>query len=68
MSANPLKETGANQTPQQALPGNGTLKNRRSDESAFVNLYSELTEQDESQARSTFMFVICDNEESNLQD
>jgi hypothetical protein len=39
--------------------------NRHRDERALVNLYRELTGENESQARSAFMFVICDNEESS---
>ena len=66
MISDELKQTGVNRTPQQEFPGNGTLKDLQNDERALVNLYIELTGEDESQARSTFMFVIRDNEELTL--
>ena len=64
MSTDRLKGSGATQAAQQALPGNATLKNQKTDESALVNLYMEITQETEAQARSVFMFVISDNEES----
>ena len=52
MNADRPKETEANQAP-------GDLPNR---EPALVKLYQELTGEDESQARNTFMFVLGDKE------
>jgi hypothetical protein len=42
---------------------NGAPTDLQNREPALVNLYEELTGEDESQARNTFMFVIGDNEE-----
>jgi hypothetical protein len=42
---------------------NGAATDLQNHEPALVNLYIELTGENESQARNTFMFVIGDNEE-----
>ena len=65
MNSDRQKETSVNGTPHRALRGNGTLTDLQNREPALVNLYEELTGEDESQARNTFMFVIGDNEEFN---
>ena len=62
MNSDRPKQTSVNGAPQQAL-GNGTLTDSQNDEPALVNLYIELTGEDESQARNTFMFVIGDDRE-----
>jgi len=49
-----------NGMPQQAL-ANGAPTDLQIHEPALVRLYEELTGEDESQARNTFMFVIRDN-------
>jgi hypothetical protein len=49
-----------NGMPQQAL-ANGSPTDLQNHEPALVRLYEELTGEDESQARNTFMFVIRDN-------
>ena len=67
MSANQLRQIETTQTPQQAPPGNGVVKNALSDESALVNLYQNITQENESQARSVFMFVVRDNEDSTVR-
>lgn len=51
--------------PLQPSGGNGATTNLQNREPALVNLYIKLTGKDDSQARSTPMFVIDDNEESN---
>lgn len=65
MNSDRPKETSVNGSSHQALRGNGALTDLQNDEPALVNLYIELTGEDESQARNTFMFVIGDIEESN---
>ena len=67
MSANQLRQIETNQTPQQAPPGNDAVKNALSDESALVDLYQNITQENESQARSVFMFVVHDNEDSTAR-
>jgi hypothetical protein len=42
---------------------NGAPMDLQNREPALVNLYIELTGEDESQARNTFMFVIGENRE-----
>ena len=65
MSANQPQETGTSQTSPQALPGNAPGNNPQNHEHTLVNLYKEITQEDESQARSTFMFVTRETEESS---
>jgi len=67
MSANQLRQIEINQTPQQAPPGNGAVKNAPSDESALVALYQNITQENESQARSAFMLVVHDNDDSTAR-
>lgn len=55
-----LNQTNVNGMPQQAL-ANGAPMDLQNHELALVKLYEELTGEDESQARNTFMFVIRDN-------
>jgi hypothetical protein len=54
-----LNQTSVNGTPQQAL-ANGAPTELQNRVPALVRLYEELTGEDESQARNTFMFVIGD--------
>lgn len=63
MNSDRPNSTNVNGAPQQTLPGNGAPTDLQNREPALVNLYEELTGEDESQARNTFMFVISDNEE-----
>jgi hypothetical protein len=58
MSSDQPKEKTTNQAPQDGL------KSLQSGEPVLVTLFSEITGESESQARSTFMFVGGDNEES----
>ena len=67
MSADQLKQTKNNQKPQPVLPGNGAVKNPLSDESALLHLYRDITQENESQARSVFMFVARDHEDSDAR-
>ena len=67
MSADRPTQSGTNQVPQEATPGNGASKNSRSDESALIDLYRDITQEDESQARNVLMFVIHDDEEANAR-
>jgi hypothetical protein len=60
MSANQLKQSEPIQPPTQARPGNGAW-----DESALIDLYRNITQENELQARSVFMFVVRANEEPN---
>lgn len=57
MNADQPGQDGANHTPQD-------LQNQ---ETSLINLYEELTGEDESQARSTFMYVLGDDATSNPQ-
>ena len=61
MSSGQPKENTTNQAPQDGVKG------LPSGESVLVTLFSELTGESESQARSTFMFVSRDNEESSTR-
>jgi len=63
MSSDRPNSTSVNGAPPQTLPGNGALTDLQNREPALVNLYEELTGEDESQARNTFMFVIGDKQE-----
>jgi hypothetical protein len=47
MSVNQTKQTQANQTSRQALPGEDTVKKPLSDENALVKLYREITQESE---------------------
>jgi len=62
MNSDQQDPTSVNGAPQQTLHGNGTPTDLQNHEPALVNLYIELTGEDESQARNTFIFVIGDNE------
>ena len=55
-----LKQTGP-----QALPASGAQAGLLNDEPALLDLFMDLTGETESQARSTFMFVSRDCQESN---
>ena len=57
MNADQPKQAGANQTPQD-------LQNHEPD---LIDLYSKLTGDNESHARSTLMYVIRDSAASNPQ-
>jgi len=67
MSTDQPKNNVTNQAAQEALPGNASFKTQQSQESALLKLYIEVTGEDESQARSAFMFAIPDNEESGTR-
>jgi hypothetical protein len=56
-----------NQTRNNQPTANGALTGLPSDEPALVTLFSELTGESESQARSTFMFVSREDKESNTR-
>ena len=62
MNSDRPNPTSVNGAPQQTLPGNGVPTDLQNREPALVNLYIELTGEDESQARNTFMFVVGDND------
>ena len=53
-------QTSLNGSSHQAF-GNGAPSDLQKREPALVRLYEELTGEDESQARNTFIFVIGDN-------
>lgn len=55
-------ERTVNQKPQKVPDGLSALANPENQEPDLVNLYRELTGQDESQARSTFMRVVREDE------
>ena len=60
----PSKPNQHNGASQQTLPGNGApTDDLPNHEPALVKLYKELTGEDESQARNTFMFVIGNTDE-----
>ena len=63
MNAEQPKERRTNQTPQKVPDGTSAHANSQDKEPTLVNLYRELTGKDESQARSTFMHVVRDDEE-----
>ena len=63
MNAEQPKERRTNQTPQKVPDWPSALANSQDQEPTLVNLYRELTGKDESQARSTFMHVVRDDEE-----
>jgi hypothetical protein len=65
MSADQPGQSGTNQAPKEAFPGNGSIKNPLSEESYLVNLYRNITQENESQARNVLMFVVGDDEETN---
>ena len=67
MSADRPTQSGTNQAPEEAFPGNVATKNSLSDESALVNLYRDITQENESQARNVLMFVVRDDEEANVR-
>jgi hypothetical protein len=67
MSADRPTQSGTNQAPQKALPGDVATKKSLNDESALVNLYRDITQENESQARNVLMFVIDDDEEANTR-
>ena len=60
MNLDRLNQTSVNGMPEQAL-ANGAPLDLQNHEPALVRLYEELTGEDESQARNTFMFVIREN-------
>jgi hypothetical protein len=64
MSVDQPKQTVINEAPPPVFPGNGAPNHQHSDEAALPYLYEEITGVSESQARSVFMFVIHDDEES----
>jgi hypothetical protein len=61
MNSDRPNQTSVNGVPQQTLPGTGAPGDLQNHEPALVKLYEELTGENESQARNTFMFVIRDN-------
>lgn len=65
MSADHPRQFGTNPTPPEASPGNVDIKNPLTEESALVNLYRNITQETESQARNVLMFVVRDDEEAN---
>lgn len=67
MSADQPRQSETNQKHQEALPGNVPIKNALSEESALINLYRNITQEDESQARNVLMFVVRDDEEANAR-
>lgn len=67
MSTNQSSQSGTNQTPQEAFPGNVAIKNPLSEEAALVNLYRNITQANESQARNVLMFVVREDEEANAR-
>ena len=58
MTADQPKQNSLSQAPLHVLPANIALTDSLSREPALVNLFSELTGENDSQARSAFMFVI----------
>ena len=62
MTADQSKQNSLSQGPPQVLPANIALTDLLSRETALVNLFSKLTGENESQARSTFMFVIREDQ------
>jgi hypothetical protein len=67
MSTDQPRQSGTNQTPQEASSGNVDIKNPLSEESALVSLYRNITQETESQARNVLMFVVRDDEEANAR-
>jgi len=47
-------------SPEQPRPGVDNTQELQNHEPALINLYRELTGEDESHARSTFMYVVPD--------
>ena len=67
MSTDQPRQSGTNQTPQEASRGNVDIENPLSEESALVSLYRNITQETESQARNVLMFVVRDDEEANAR-
>jgi hypothetical protein len=67
MSTDQPGQSGTNQTPQEASSGNVDSKNPLSEESALVNLYRNITQETESQARNVLMFVAPDEQEADAR-
>ena len=65
MNADQQNETGTDRVPQQTPPENDPLQNRHCDEPTLIRLFSEITGESESEARSAFMFVSRDDEKPN---
>jgi hypothetical protein len=61
MSADQPSQSGTNQTPQEAFPGNVAIKNPLSEELALINLYRNITQENESRARNVLMFIVRDD-------
>lgn len=67
MSTEQPRQSGTNPTLQGAIPGDVAIKSPLSDESTLVNLYRNITQENESQARNVLMFVVRDDEEANAR-
>jgi len=67
MSTDQPRQSGTNQTPQEAIPDDVAIKSPLSEESRLVNLYRNITQENESQARNVLMFVVRDDEEGNAR-
>lgn len=63
MSADQLKQAGNNQTARETFPVNLPLPDPPDGEPDLVNLYRQITQENESQARNVLMFVVPDEEE-----
>lgn len=67
MSTEQPGQSATNLTPQAVIPGGAAIKSPQSEESTLVNLYRNITQESESQARNVLMFVVRDDEETNAR-
>ena len=65
MSPNQLTQSAVNRSPHNGPAEGLDATDLPKRETALVNLYQNLTGEDESHARSAFMYIFRDNGESN---
>jgi hypothetical protein len=66
MSADRSQQSRAKPRPRETIPGTTAFKSPMGKESSLVNLYRNITQENESQAKNVLMFVIRDEEKSNV--
>ena len=63
MSSDRPQQTSVNRAPHEEPAGAKTITDSQTQESALVQLFQELTGENESQARSAFMYAVGDKQE-----